>query len=117
MAKKSTPAKKSAAPAAAKAKGNGKKPAAVAKKKPAAAGDVGAAISASWADPKVRAARTERTAVKTGGVEYSSVPAAFVALGLPMGRMVRFRKLLKAEGTATFEKDDGSKAKFTAVAA
>lgn len=106
------PAKKAAAPAAKKA--NGKKPAAA---KKAAVADRSAAIAASWQDPKVYAARIERTAVKVGGETYKSVPAAFDALKLPAGRMVRFRQALKAAGRAVFETDKGAKHTFTVVAA
>lgn len=106
------PAKKAAAPAAKKP--NGKKPAAA---KKAATADRSAAISASWQDPKVYAARIERTAVKVGADTYKSVPAAFDALKLPLGRMVRFRQALKAAGKAVFETDAGDKIKFSVVAA
>lgn len=57
-----------------------------------------AAISASWADATVYAARITRHAVVVDGVTFKSVRAAFAALGLPMGRHISFRGLLKAEG-------------------
>ncbi len=44
-----------------------------------------------------------RHAVKVGGKEYGSTFQAFKSLRLPIGRHVRFRKLLKAAGKATFE--------------
>jgi hypothetical protein len=40
------------------------------------------------------------TRVKVNGVEYKSVVAAFVALGLPLGRHQRFRIKLKKDGKA-----------------
>lgn len=120
MAKSKTAAAaaKKAPAKSAKTAGNGKKPAA-AKKAPAkraapAAPDRSAAIAASWADPKIRAARAERRPVKVGGEVYKSVPAAFVALGLPLTRVVRFRMGLKASdsGRAVFESDKGVKHTF-----
>lgn len=65
-----------------------------------------ASIAASWDDPEVRAARAERTAVAVKGPkvagEYKSVAAAFRALGLPMGKHIRFRMDLKAAGKLSF---------------
>jgi len=40
------------------------------------------------------------TRVKVNGVEYRSVLAAFVALGLPLGKHQRFRIKLKKERKA-----------------
>lgn len=57
-----------------------------------------AAIAASWGDKAVYAARITRHAVVVDGVTFKSVRAAFAALGLPMGRHISFRGLLKAEG-------------------
>jgi len=98
---KKAPVKKKAAPAAAKKTGD-------------SAADRSAAIAASWQDPKVRAARAERRPVKVGGEVYKSVPAAFVALGLPLSNVVRFRMGLKASdsGRAVFETDKGVKHTF-----
>jgi uncharacterized glyoxalase superfamily protein PhnB len=59
------------------------------------------AISASWDNPEVRAARTSRIAISVNGEEYTSVRAAFVALGLPLGRHIRFRGALRAAGQVT----------------
>ena len=59
------------------------------------------AISASWDNPEVRAARTSRIAIAVNGEEYTSVRAAFVALGLPLGRHIRFRGALRASGQVT----------------
>jgi len=41
--------------------------------------------------------------VKVNGKEFNSVPAAFKALRLPMGRMIRFRMELKKAGKLVFE--------------
>lgn len=54
--------------------------------------------AASWADPVVRAKRCKRHFVRVDGVEYNSVRAAFVALGLPLGQHIAFRMELKATG-------------------
>jgi len=62
-----------------------------------------AAISASWSDPAIRKARTQRNEVRVAGVVYPSVPMAFRALKLPMSRMAKFRKALKAAGRDKFE--------------
>jgi hypothetical protein len=64
--------------------------------------DRSAAISASWADPDVRAARTARAKVRVGGVVYRSVREAFQALGLPDSKHIRFRMDLKATGKESF---------------
>ena len=69
-------------------------------------------VRASWADPAVRAARSERTRVKVGGETFRSVAAAFTALGFDMRKHIAFRIALKAAGRATF---DGKI--FTVVAA
>jgi hypothetical protein len=75
-------------------------------------------IAATWNDPAIRAARSERTAVRVKGVEYRSVADAFRDLDLPMGRCIRFRMALKASptGRATFENEDGAKFQFSVVA-
>lgn len=69
-------------------------------KAPKASAERGAAIAASWSDDEVRKARATRHAVLVDKVEYRSVRAAFVALGLPLGQHISFRMQLKAEGTA-----------------
>lgn len=83
------------------------KPAKVAKapKTPKAPADRSAAIAKSWLDPKVAAKRAERNGCRVAGVEYPSVPAAFRALSLPMGRCIAFRLSLKAapNGKLAFE--------------
>ena len=66
-----------------------------------------AAIARSWTVPAVAAARAARSRVLVRSasgpdVAFSSVPAAFKGLGLPMGRMIAFRLRLKALGTLPF---------------
>jgi hypothetical protein len=56
------------------------------------------------AKKKNNGARFIRHKVKVGGKEYRSVPAAFEALGLPMNKMVAFRKDLKAKKKLKFQK-------------
>jgi hypothetical protein len=48
-------------------------------------------------------ARTTRHSVFADGIEYDSVKAAFIALGLSLGKHIRFRAALKAEGAKEFE--------------
>lgn len=73
-------------------------------KAPAASANRSAAISASWKDPAVAAARAERKAVSVVGgrltqpTQFPSTPAAFRALGLPIGKCIKFRGQLKAAG-------------------
>lgn len=86
------------------------------KSEQAAAESRAASIAASWEDPKVRAARIERTGVRVAGTEYRSCAEAFRALKLPMGSMVRFRLQLKEAGKATFEDAKGNKHNFVALA-
>jgi cell wall-associated NlpC family hydrolase len=76
-----------------------------------------AAIAASWADPAVKAARSERHHVRVHGVEYRSVREAFKALSLPDSQHIKFRMTLKAAGKATFEAEDGTKHNFKLVSA
>jgi hypothetical protein len=62
-----------------------------------------AAIAASWQNPEVAAARATRHGVKVTGpnggqATYKSVREAFVELGLPLGRHIKFRGALKAAG-------------------
>lgn len=77
-------------------------PAAKAVKIPA---DRSAAVSATWQDPAVAAARSMRNAVIVEGVRYSSVGKAFTALNLPMNKHVNFRIKLKASETGKLEID------------
>lgn len=61
-----------------------------------------AAIAQSWQDPATKAARSARYAVTTGGTVYKSLPAAFVALGLPLtNAVIRARAQLRDAGTLT----------------
>jgi hypothetical protein len=61
-----------------------------------------AKISASWADPAVKAARVTRNSVNVNGVEYRSVREAFKDLGLPDSKHFKFRMDLKATGKQSF---------------
>lgn len=67
------------------------------------------AIAASWADAEVARKRAERhSVVVTGGTlkgsqEFGSVSKAFIALGLPMSKHIKFRGQLKAAGKLAFE--------------
>lgn len=77
-------------------------------RKPSApsASDRAAAISASWADKNVAAARAKRDRVIVVGVgEFRSVKEAFLRLGLPISKHIRFRMQLKETGQATFDKN------------
>lgn len=66
--------------------------------------DRSAAIAASWADPEVAAARAQRSKVFVEGRgEFRSTKAAFVALGLPVSKVIPFRMKLKASGAAHYE--------------
>jgi hypothetical protein len=76
-----------------------------------------AAISKSWKDKDVAAARVTRNQVRVGRKVYSSTRAAFTELGLPAGRCIAFRGRLKAAGKLAFVADDGTKTLFTIVAA
>lgn len=67
----------------------------------AAPTDHSAAIAETWRDPKVKAKRSERHAVRVNGQEYRSVRAAFVALDLPLEKHIKFRMRLKHEGSLT----------------
>lgn len=55
----------------------------------------------SWLDPEVREARCERSAVSVDGEDFKSVRAAFLELGLPMGKHIKFRGELKEQGKMT----------------
>lgn len=83
--------------------------------KPNKTSDRSAAISASWGNKKVAAARKQRTKVKVNGTEYRSVAAAFEELKLPMSRHIPFRMELKAAGRKVFEDEKGNKHTFTIV--
>ena len=65
--------------------------------------DRSAAVSTTWQNPAVAAARSSRNAVVVDGVTYSSVGKAFTALGLPMNKHVNFRIALKASTGGTSE--------------
>lgn len=54
------------------------------------------AVAESWKDGEVAAARATRHGVLVDKVEYPSVKAAFIELGLPLGTHIRFRLELKA---------------------
>ena len=73
------------------------------------AGSISDGVKASWADKKVAAARAIKNKVTVAGTEYSSVHTAFVALKLPLGKVIRFRAVLKEKGSAEF---DGHKFKL-----
>lgn len=63
-----------------------------------------AAIAASWQDPATKVARSMRYAVTTNGETYKSLPAALVALGIPLtNAVIRARAQLRDTGTLTFE--------------
>lgn len=67
--------------------------------------DRSAAISATWGNPEVAAARAARDKVVVEGRgEYRSVKAAFIALGLPVSKHIPFRMKLKAAGAAHFDR-------------
>lgn len=70
----------------------------------AASPERAAAIKASWSNKAVAAARAQRHAVRVvyaGRAEqYRSVREAFIQLGLPLGRHIKFRGALKAAGRA-----------------
>lgn len=81
-------------------------------------------IQRSWRDTKVSEARRSRTNVEVrdgnshGKVigRYRSVRGAFLALGLPIGRHVRFRGIFRAnKNKAVFEHDNGKRFYFAAV--
>lgn len=59
---------------------------------------VSPAQSKAWQNPDVRSARCERSAVCVDGQDYPSVRAAFLELGLPMGKHIQFRGKLKEQG-------------------
>lgn len=69
-------------------------------KKEGAPADRSAAISASWQDPNVAAARSARHAVIANKQEFKSVRAAFEALKLPMEKHIAFRGKLVKDGAA-----------------
>jgi hypothetical protein len=72
------------------------------------AADRAASIALSWKDAAVAAARATRHGVRVtakhgGSGNYRSVREAFLNLGLPLGRHIKFRGQLKAAGSAEFE--------------
>lgn len=64
--------------------------------------------AASWHNKAIAAKRKERTHVRVGGEEYRSVGAAFLALKLPMGKMIPFRMEVKKSGRSVFTHDGKS---------
>jgi len=68
---------------------------------------LGDAISKSWEDPEVAAARATRNGVTVtvNGItnEFGSVRKAFAALGLPDSKHIRFRGKLKAAKEMVFD--------------
>ncbi len=73
-----------------------------------------AAQKKAWADPKVKAKRSERTEVVVRGYgTYSSVPQAFRELGLDMKKFQHFRAELKAAGKLAYE-ENGERYHFKA---
>lgn len=67
--------------------------------------DRSAAISATWGNPEVAAARAMRhKVVVEGRGEFRSVKAAFIALGLPVSKHIPFRMKLKEKGAALFDR-------------
>lgn len=71
-------------------------------------------VASSWADPDVAASRAIRTNVSVAGTMYRSVKEAFEKLNLPLGKHIKFRMELKAEGVKTFE-HEGKKYNFKTV--
>lgn len=73
----------------------------------AASPERAAAIKASWTNKAVAAARAQRHAVRVTyagrSEQYKSVREAFIQLGLPLGRHIKFRGLLKVNGRAVFD--------------
>lgn len=75
-------------------------------KKPSSGASNAAGVAASWADPSVAAARLTRDGVSvTIGDDvqtFKSTRDAFRALRLMDSKHIRFRGILKANGTATY---------------
>lgn len=70
-------------------------------------------LKMSWRDPEVAAARSVKQRVMAAledepMVEYKSVTAAFVALGLPLSRHIKFRGELKKKGKLAFKTSDAT---------
>jgi len=55
-------------------------------------------VAESWKDDEVRAKRVRRNKVMVDGTEYRSVKAAYIALGLPLSKHIKFRMELKEAG-------------------
>lgn len=72
------------------------------RRRPAPSADRSAAVAATWDDPAVKASRSERSHVSVGKQTFRSVRDAFVHLGLPLEKHIKFRGLLKAAGTLQF---------------
>ena len=72
-------------------------------KEPKPAADRSAAIAKSWLVPETAAARSARNGCKVAGEVFTSVPAAFRALGLDMKKCQRVRRAMVVNGHTTFE--------------
>lgn len=72
-------------------------------------------IKKSWDNPEIAAVRAVRDNVEVNGKVYRSTHAAFVDLGLPTQKCIKFRKELKAAKKATFTTHDGKKIDFKVV--
>jgi len=60
-----------------------------------------AAIGDTWKDPVVRELRSARHKVEVDGEVYGSVRKAFVELGLPLEKHIKFRGELREAGEAS----------------
>lgn len=57
----------------------------------------------SWSDKAVHDRRSLKQRVQVNGEEYRSVLAAFLALGLPASKHIKFRAQLKAAGALAWD--------------
>jgi hypothetical protein len=81
-----------------------------------------AGVAASWSDPAVMASRLQRDGVKVTRTDvegqepqaFRSVNKAFVELGLPVSKHIRFRMKLKASKLEVFE-HQGATYKFEII--
>ncbi len=67
-------------------------------KAPASSADRSAAISASWKDKNVHAARSKKDRVTADGVEYRSLGKAYAELKIETKAFIKERMQLKADG-------------------
>lgn len=74
-------------------------------KKPPA--NMSEAVSRTWKNPETAKLRATHHHVKASGTTYRSVKHAFETLGLPLGRHIPFRRLVKVNGEAVFKFKDG----------